>query len=106
MGGWDVAPCKLTLAPIPSAQVSCFARTVNGPVGVVPSLWGKAMRRREFIALIGGGAAWPLAARAQAKVYVVGILETVPRAQNQASFAALLKGLREHGYVEGQNLRI
>ena len=37
--------------------------------------------------------------RAQAKVYAVGILETVPRAQNQASFAALLSGLRELGYV-------
>jgi putative ABC transport system substrate-binding protein len=45
-------------------------------------------------------------ARAQAKVYAIGILETVPRAQNQANFAALLNGLRELGYVEGQNLRI
>src|SRR5262245_50484317 len=65
------------------------------------------MRRREFIRLIGGAAAaWPLAARAQAKVYTVGILETVPRAQNQANFTALLTGLRELGYVEGQNLGI
>src|ERR1043165_6289901 len=64
------------------------------------------MRRREFITLIGGAAAWPLTARAQAKVYAVGILETVPRAQNQANFAALLNGLRELGYVEGRNLRI
>src|SRR5262250_2211145 len=64
------------------------------------------MRRREFIMMLGVAAAWPLAARAQAKVYAVGILETVPRAQNQANFAALLNGLRELGYVEGQNLRI
>ena len=64
-------------------------------------------KRREFITLLGGAAAaWPLAASAQAKVYAIGILETVPRAQNQASFAALLNGLRELGYVEGQNLRI
>jgi putative tryptophan/tyrosine transport system substrate-binding protein len=67
---------------------------------------GLAMRRREFIGLVGGAAAWPLTARAQAKIYAVGILETVPRAQNQANFAALLNGLRELGYVEGQNLRI
>jgi putative ABC transport system substrate-binding protein len=59
--------------------------------------------RREFVALLSGAAAaWPLAARAQAKVYAIGILETVPRAQNQANFAALLNGLRELGYVEGQ----
>jgi len=63
--------------------------------------------RREAITLLGGAAvAWPLAARAQAKVYAIGILETVPRAQNQANFAALLNGLRELGYVEGQNLHI
>src|SRR6476469_2893712 len=65
------------------------------------------MKRRDFITLLGGAAAaWPVAARAQAKVYALGILETVPRAQNQANFAALLNGLREFGYVEGQNLRI
>src|SRR6476469_288790 len=65
------------------------------------------MKRRDFITLLGGAAAaWPVAARAQAKVYAIGILETVPRAQNQANLAALLNGLREFGYVEGQNLRI
>ena len=63
------------------------------------------MKRREFITLLGA-AGWPLAARAQAKVYAIGILETVPRAQNQANFAALLDGLRELGYLEGKNLRI
>src|SRR3954469_12680069 len=61
------------------------------------------MRRREFIAGLGRAAAWPLTAGAQA---TIGILETVPRAQNQANFAALLNGLRELGYVEGQTLRI
>jgi putative ABC transport system substrate-binding protein len=64
------------------------------------------MRRRRFLGVLGGAAAWPLTARAQAKVHTVGILETVPRAQNQANFAALLDGLRGLGYVEGQNLRI
>ncbi len=64
------------------------------------------MKRREFIALVGGAAAWPLAARAQSKVYALGILETLPRAQNEANFAALLNGLHGLGYVEGQNLRI
>jgi putative ABC transport system substrate-binding protein len=63
------------------------------------------MRRREFIALLGGAAAWPLMARAQgARVYRIGIMETVPADRNVANLDALRRGLREHGYVEGQNL--
>jgi len=66
------------------------------------------MRRREFITLLGGAAtAWPLAARAQASgIYRIGVLETVPLDRNKANFAALLRGLHEHGYIEGQNLHI
>jgi putative ABC transport system substrate-binding protein len=67
------------------------------------------MRRREFIAMLGGAAAaWPLAARAQqaGKVYRIGILEPIPVAQSAANHAALRKGLRELGYVEGRNLII
>jgi ABC-type uncharacterized transport system substrate-binding protein len=64
------------------------------------------MRRRAFIALIGGAAAWPSAARAQrsGRVYRIGVLETAPAASNAANFDALRNGLRELGYVEGQNL--
>jgi ABC-type uncharacterized transport system substrate-binding protein len=64
------------------------------------------MKRREFITLLGGAAAWPLAARAQqaGRVYRIGVLETSPAASNAANFEALRKGLRELGYVEGQNL--
>jgi ABC-type uncharacterized transport system substrate-binding protein len=67
------------------------------------------MRRREFITLLGGGAAaWPLVARAQQgeKVWRIGILETVPATLNSANYAALRQGLRQLGYVEGRNLII
>ena len=67
------------------------------------------MRRREFITLLGGaGVAWPFAARGQqaGKVYRIGILETIPASQNAANLDALRKGLRELGYIEGQNLSI
>jgi putative tryptophan/tyrosine transport system substrate-binding protein len=60
------------------------------------------MRRRDFITLLGGAAvAWPVAARAQqaGKLYRLGILAVTPRAWD-----GLFEGLRDYGYVEGQNL--
>jgi putative tryptophan/tyrosine transport system substrate-binding protein len=61
--------------------------------------------RRDFITLLGGAAAWPLAARAQQpKVWHVGFLAPVP--PTPAMLSALRDGLRERGYVEGQNLSI
>jgi putative ABC transport system substrate-binding protein len=65
------------------------------------------MRRRELITLIGGAAvSWAHAARAQqvGKVYRIGILETIPATENAANLDALRKGLRDLGYIEGQNL--
>jgi ABC-type uncharacterized transport system substrate-binding protein len=67
------------------------------------------MNRREFITLLGGAAvAWPLVARAQqaGKVWRIGILDTTSVALNAANFDALRQGLRQHGYIEGQNLVI
>lgn len=61
------------------------------------------MRRREFITALGSAAAWPLVARAQqpTRIYRIGILETLPPDRNKANFNALLRGLREHGYMDG-----
>jgi putative tryptophan/tyrosine transport system substrate-binding protein len=64
------------------------------------------VRRREFITLLGGAAAWPLAARAQQRARRIGMLETIPPQANAANFDALRKGLRELGYDEGRNLII
>ena len=62
------------------------------------------MKRRDFIALLGGAAAWPLAGRAQqpAKTVCLGLLATLPLPPVQRLFPKL----REHGYVEGLNLRV
>ena len=66
------------------------------------------MKRREFITLLGGAAAWPLAARAQqlAKLPTIGYLgATTPSAESQR-VAALVQRLREFGWIESRNLTI
>jgi putative ABC transport system substrate-binding protein len=72
---------------------------------MVLGLRGEAMRRREFITLLGSGAvaAWPLAARAQqGRLPRIGAL-VLTSADAQALGNELREGLRELGYVEGQN---
>jgi len=65
------------------------------------------MRRREFISLLGAATAWPLAARAQQlPMPVIGWLGSESREAEDLFIVPFRQGLKEGGYVEGQNLAI
>jgi len=65
------------------------------------------MNRRHMLSLLGGAAGWPLTARAQQSATpVVGFLRSVPPLRLQDLVTPFRQGLREAGFVEGQNVAV
>jgi ABC-type uncharacterized transport system substrate-binding protein len=65
------------------------------------------VKRREFITLLGGAAAWPLAASAQQPAMpVIGFMHSASREPFESMLAGFRRGLNELGFVEGRNLTI
>jgi putative ABC transport system substrate-binding protein len=63
------------------------------------------MRRRVFVGALAAAASWPLAARGQKRIARIGYLSPLPPLDMQF-YATFLKGLRDLGYVEGENVQI
>ena len=65
------------------------------------------LKRRELITLLGGAAAWPIAARAQQPALpVIGYLNLVSPESDASRLTGLRRGLNQAGYVEGRNFVI
>ncbi len=64
------------------------------------------MRRRAFIAALGGAAAWPVVAQGQAPMPVLGFLSSLSANDLTLVMPALYDGLNQTGYVEGRNIKI
>jgi putative tryptophan/tyrosine transport system substrate-binding protein len=64
------------------------------------------MKRRDFIAGLGGAAGWPLMARAQQRAVSIGYLDGGSLDSRRETVAAVHDGLSEAGYVEGRNLAV
>ncbi len=64
------------------------------------------LRRREFITLLGGAAAWPLAARAQQPMPIVGLLNISTPSTEQRRVDAFIKRFRELGWINGRTVAI
>jgi putative ABC transport system substrate-binding protein len=64
------------------------------------------MRRRQFITLLGGAVAWPLAARAQPAMPVIGLLDQRSAETTVDRLRGFHRGLKESGFVEGENVAI
>src|SRR5262249_43363659 len=100
------APHRTKASPVPFSKKPCCNRSEGSEVFRVGSrVLGDAMRRRDFIKVMAGMTAWPLAARAQQTAMpVVGFLRSTPATGFAYTVDPFRQGLNDAGFVEGKNV--
>src|SRR5262249_5474494 len=99
-GPTEGRPPEQARSQVVAYVVVCLRRLVR------PAL-GAYMRRRDFITLLGGATAWPVAARAQQRpMPVVGFLHSGTQDAWAPAVDAFKQGLRENGYAEGRDVAL
>src|SRR5262245_15154835 len=101
-----------TFQVVPKDVPGCLSQTGRGACPALrcgPRTSGSAegeVRRRAFVGLLGGAAAWAVAARSQQAMPVIGYVNSGTSATNTHTVAAFRQSLKEAGFVEGQNVAI
>src|SRR5215471_591860 len=90
--------------PSPLARVSSWRRSAS--ICLSPRRRGDRMRRREFIALLACYSLAPVMGQAQQAMPLIGLLSSRSPADSEQSLQSFREGLRQSGYVEGQNVAI
>ena len=91
---------------LPTASQCLFRSTAADWYYPLSSACGAAMRRRDFIGVIGSAITWPVTARAQPPLPVVGFLSSRSPTESELDLAGFRQGLSQSGYVEHQNVAI
>ena len=102
----DFAANDPTRIPDGNSAMVAYSRTRSAVRQIVGFVRG-AVKRREFITLLGGAAAWPIRADAETsrKRPLIAVLSAITRVDN-SPLTAFVDGLKDLGYVEGQNVEI
>jgi putative ABC transport system substrate-binding protein len=104
--GLPQGPADPVTAKLMTPQTACAAGMIGGGTWEGPLMFG--MRRREFIMLLGGAAAWPLWARAQqaGKPPTIGFMGSTTPSVAAQWVASFVQRLRELGWLEGRDVAI